>query len=348
MILPYRTRRALRNFFAVLLGLVLLAAVVLFCWVLWLNRYVVYSRDGAKLDFSQSVQYAPGQIPVEPEQVPLPEIHTNLSQDDPEYVPPSNELTQFSGYYVTVEQLKADFDAVAAQLEALPEGSTVALDVKDVRSYVYYTSAVADESTKFDTAQLDGLIDRLQEKGHYLIARIPAFQEYYYILEDESARVKYGLPKATGSGALWLDREWSCYWMNPASDGTLTYLIQLITELRGLGFDEVVLTDFRFPNTDKIRFEGDRLQTLNDTAATLIKACSTDTFCVSFTRSTADLTLPEGRTRLYLTGVSAADADEEAANTALADLKAQVVYITETGDTRYEEFSVLRPLDVGD
>lgn len=344
MILPYRARRALRNFFAVLLGLVLLAAVILFCWVLWLNRYVVYSQDGARLDFSQSVEYAPGQTPVEPEAVTLPQIHINLSEDDPEYIPPSNELTQFVGYYVTVDQLKEDFDAVAAQLEALPDGSVIALDVKDVRSYAYYTSAIADESPKFDTSRLDDLITGLQEKGHYLIARLPAFQEYYYILADESTRVKYGLPKATGSGALWLDSEWSCYWLNPQSDGTMTRLIQLITELRSLGFDEVVLTDFRFPNTDKIRFEGDRLEALNETASMLVKTCATDTFCVSFARSTADLTLPQGRTRLYLTGVSAADADEEAAKSGLADPAAQVVYVTETSDTRYEEFSVLRPL----
>ena len=348
MILPYRARRALRNFFAAVLGLVLLAAVVLFCWLLWLNRYVVYSEEGAKLDFSQSVQYAPGQTPVPPESVTLPQIYTDLAEDDPEYVPPTNDLTQFAGYYVTVEQLKSDFDAVAAQLEALPAGSIIALDVKDTRSYVYYTSAVAKESPKFDSAKLDALILSLQEKGHYLIARLPAFQEYYYILEDESTRVKYGLPKAGGSGVLWLDTEWSCYWMNPQSDGTMTYLIQLITELRGLGFDEVLFADFRFPNTQKIRFDGDRMQALNDTATTLVKACSTEKFCVSFSRVTADLTLPEGRTRLYLTGVSAADADDEAAKTGLANPEAQVVFITESGDTRYEAFSVLRPLDIPD
>ena len=343
MAIPYRTRRFFKRFFTGILVLILFATLGLLCWLLWLDRYVVYSQDGAKLDFSQSVQYAPGVAPVEPEPLPTVTVHNKVEEDTSEEI--STELVRFSGYYVTLEALTDDFDGVAAQLEALEDGTTVLLELKDPRSYVYYTSGIAEENPKSDTARVDELIKTLQSRNFYVIAQITSFQEYYYILEDEWTRVPYGLPKAGGNGSLWLDSDGPCYWMNPTSDGTLTYLIQLVTELRSLGFDEVLLADFRFPDTDKISFEGDRLTALNEAAATLVKTCATDTFCVSFARTSPDLTLPAGRTRLYLTGVRGADigATVEVAN--LEDLVTQLVFLTESGDTRYDDYCVLRPLD---
>ena len=39
--IPFRTRRLLRKIVVTVLVLALIAAVVLGCWVLWLNRYVI-------------------------------------------------------------------------------------------------------------------------------------------------------------------------------------------------------------------------------------------------------------------------------------------------------------------
>ncbi len=343
MSIPYRTRLGLRRFFVAIVVILVFTGLLLLCWFLWLNRYVVYSKDGAKLDFSLSVQHAPGEVPVQPDPYPTIAVHDKTPDDDLDENLPT-ELVRFSGYYVTVADLREDLDKVIDQLAALPKGSTIMLELKDVKSYVYYTSEHAAQKPDFDTARVDALVQQLQQQGHYIIAKIPAFQEYHYILENERQRVPYGLPHIQGNGSLWLDRSNGCYWMNPESDGTLTYLIRLIVELRGMGFDEVVLSDFRFPETDQIRFDGDKMQALTQAAATLVKTCSTDRFCLSFVRSSADLTLPEGRTRLYLTGVTAANADDEAAKTTFADPSIQVVFLTETADTRYEDFCVLRPI----
>ena len=51
MSIPYRTRRFLKGLLTVLLVLVLLLVLVWGVWILWLDRFVVYSRDGARLDF---------------------------------------------------------------------------------------------------------------------------------------------------------------------------------------------------------------------------------------------------------------------------------------------------------
>ena len=53
--IPYRTRRALRRLCVTVLVLLLIVMALALCWLLWLNRYVIYTRDGAKLDFNLSM-----------------------------------------------------------------------------------------------------------------------------------------------------------------------------------------------------------------------------------------------------------------------------------------------------
>ena len=347
MSIPYRARRNLRRLVTTILVLAVLAACVLLCWFLWLHRYVVYTRDGVRLDFDRPLEYPQGEIAVPPDTLPSVNIQYDNGALPEEEV--NTELVRFSGYYVTLDAIKADLAAVEAQLQQLPSKSTVLIEIKDIQSNTFFSTDVGMIPEGFDTVPMDELIQKLQDRGHYVIAMIPAFQEYEYILADQRQRVPYGLPKTGGNGSLWLDTSvpnMSCYWMNPASDGTLTYLIQTITELRLLGFDEVVLDGFRFPDSDKYTFKDDKQQTLEDTAAKLVKTCATDSFCVSFVRTAADLKLPEGRTRLYLTGVAATSAATFANQTDFADPTLQVVFLTDSGDTRYDEFCVLRPIDM--
>lgn len=342
MNIPYRTRRRLLQFFLVIGAAVLLLVLLLALWIMWLNRYVIYSRDGAKLDFTLSVEYAPGEISKQPEPGETVHIENKIPDNAEEEV--SKELVRFSGYYVTLTELTEDFEGVTARLDALPAGSTVMLELKSRSGYTYYSSSVAVVNPSFDTTRVDALIQSLSKRGHYVIAQIPAFQEYYYILEDQAEHGSFGL-REQGSVGLWLDPDLRCWWLDPSADGTVTYLIQLLTELRKLGVNEVVFSNYRFPETDSIVFEGDRMDALTATAATLVKACSTDSFCVSFTRSYVDLSLPAGRTRLYLTGVSAANAASMAEKTNFEDPSIQLVFLTDLNDTRYDEYCVLRPLD---
>lgn len=344
MSLPYRARRNLRRFFSTILVLAVILVCVLLCWLLWLQRYVVYTKDGVRLDFNQSLEYPQGETAVPPD--PLPSVNIQYDDGVQQEEEVNTELVRFSGYYVTLEQLRADFPAAVQQLQQLPAKSTVLIDVKSIQSYSYFSTDVGMLPEDFDTLQMDELIQKLQDQGHYVIARIPAFQEYDYILADQRQRVPFGLPRKGGNGSLWLDTSGPCYWMNPASDGTLTYLIQTITELRLLGFDEVVLSGFRFPDTDLIEFDGDKQLTLEETAAKLVKTCATDTFCVSFVRTAPDLKLPAGRTRLYLEGILATSAASVAGQTGFADPSLHVVFLTDSGDTRYDEFCVLRPIDM--
>ncbi len=341
MIFSYRTRRALKRLFVGLLALAVLAVAVLMCWFLWLNRYVIYTQDGAILDFDRPLEFSPNIAPTPTD--PLPNVNINYGDPEEEDSQPV-ELLRFSGYYVTLETLLSDFDGISQKLRQLESGSTILLDVKSVSSYSYFSTDVGMRATDFDTTKLDSLINDLRKNGHYLIARIPAFQEYRYILADERERVPYGLPKDGGNGSLWLDADGPCYWMNPASEGTISYLIQTISELRGRGFHEVVLDDFRFPRTDMIPFILMEDHVLVDAAQTIASACATDSFCVSFVSTKADFPLPEGRTRLYIENANILDAPVLLEQSGL-DVS-RMVFLADTGDTRFDEYCVLRPIEM--
>lgn len=334
MIFSYRTRQVLKNTAIILLAVIMVAMLVLGCWFVWLDRYVVYTRDGVRLDFSLS-GFGPGELAVCPEPEDPVSIYYNEGDNT---INTSTELTQMIGYYVDSSALEKDIDTVYEQIRKLPSGTAVMVDVKNIYGNFYYSSNVSDRrNSAIDTDAMDKLIALMETNGLYAIAKIPALRDYYYGLHH----VPDGLPLP--GGYLWMDEDY-CYWLNPASEGTMTYLAQTILELRGLGFDEVVLCDFYFPDHNKIVFNGDKAEAIATAAKTLVTACSTERFAVSFVGREAAFPLPEGRSRLYMEGVAAAGAAGVAQQTGLADPTVNLVFLTDVHDTRFDAYSVLRPL----
>ena len=79
--IPYHTRRILRRIFVSLVVLALVTAGVLLCWLLWLNRYVVYTRDGVELDFNMSLEFPQGELAVPPTAPPPVDIYYNEGEN---------------------------------------------------------------------------------------------------------------------------------------------------------------------------------------------------------------------------------------------------------------------------
>lgn len=340
MKIPYRTRILLKRLGITAAITLLVAALVLFFWFVWLQRFVIYTRDqGAVLDMSAPQDWGEGQLAVPPEQEQTVPIYYNEGENS---LHVTRELTQMVGYYADRTALEKDMDGVLEQAAALPRGTPVMLDVKNLKGAFFYSSQVAEHrNSKIDPEQMDALIQMLDKNGCYLIARLPALCDYHY----GRVNVRDGLP--TSKGYLWVDRTDGgyYYWLNPGKQGTQAYLIQIITELKSLGFDEVVFDSFRFPDTKDIVFSGDKAETLAQAAQTLVTVGSTDTFTVSFVGTAGSFPLPEGRCRLYMQGVSAAEADTVAQNAGISDPSVRLVFLTEVHDTRFDTYSVLRPLE---
>lgn len=337
MNIPYRTRYALKRALVIGLFVLLAAALVFTCWFVWLKRFVVYTRDdGAVLNMSLPPRISEGVVAVPPETEETVSIYYNEGENA---INTSKELSQITGYYADMDALQAGVDTVSEQIKALPSDVPVMLDVKSPKGNFFFNSAVsANRDSKVDAAQMDELIKQLDASGRYLIARLPALRDRDYGLNNVSDGVF-----DTRGAYLYVD-DGGCYWLNPAKQGTITYLVQIVTELKELGFDEVVFDEFTFPDTQYKRVEGEEKELLQTAAKTLVTTCATDRFAVSFVQG-ADFGLPEGRSRLYVKSAVAADAEMLAQQSGLADPAAQLVFLTEVHDTRFDAYSVLRPLD---
>lgn len=335
MRISYRTQQALKRLMIILLCIVLVFALYMLFRYFHLARYVVYTRDGVQLQYDLPATFPQGQQA----QPTVPDDPVSIYYDDGNsFVDTSTELKQLGGYYIDAAAL-ADISLVRSQLQALPAGTPVLVDVKSAYGNFYYSSGVGTaRSSSISASAMDSLISYLRSSNLYTIARLPALRDYYYGL----SHVSDGL-EVKGGGYLWADKDY-CYWLNPDSSGTINYLASIALELRNLGFDEVVFDDFCFPDTDKIAYSGDQTAALSRAAETLVSTCATERFAISFEGQNAAFPLPQGRCRLYLSDIPAANAERVAEQTGLEDPAVHLVFLTEFHDTRFDVYSVLRPL----
>ena len=336
MALSYKARQFYRRLFQLIITLILVAVVLFVGFVIWLRRFIIYTNEGAKLDFTLSQQWPQGQTAQAP--VELPEKNIYFAQEDKDEAQPETE-TAFVGYYVTVDELMDNLDGVLQKVLSLPEGTPVLLDVKGYWGYFYYPTAVGDiTSESFNMDTMEVFFQTINSAGLHTIARLPAFCDYYFAMHN----IRHGL--RTEGGYLWADPNRS-YWLDPASDEVLTYLIQITKELRDLGFDEVAFKDFCFPETDQIFYEGDKAEALAAAARTLVSTCATEEFTVSFISTDPAFSLPEGNSRLYLQGLAAVDVQDAVSQMSQSVMR-RVVFFTENNDTRFEVCGVIRPINM--
>lgn len=341
MSIPYRTRRVLNRIGILLLILLLISILTWLCWVIWLQRYVVYTDGGATLDFSRSSNDVSGELAVEPVAEANISIYYNEGSNA---INTSNELTQLNGYYITSDMFQSDISSVLTMIERLPSGTPVMIDMKGPYGSFFYSSQLGDAilSQSTDIEAVADLVQRLHTKGFYTIARVSAFRDYNYGLNHVSSGL-YMLSRA----GLWMD-EGGMYWLDPTNATAISWIASVVLELRGLGFDEVLLSNFCFPNSNNYIFNGDKDEALQTAAVKLLAACSSDSFTLSFCVDSAEFPLPDGRCRLYLENVDASNLNAVAAKVTFDDVETRLVFLSEAADTRYDEYGVLRSLNVAE
>ena len=339
MKIPYRYRRMLSHLGMVLMVLLLIFAITWLCWVVWLERYIVYTRDGAVLDLEVSSNTLTGEVATPPvADTSRVSIYYNEGADA---IETSNALTQLNGYYISADALTTDIAGSWEALDHLSSGIPIMIDLKGGYGSFYYGSNLpgAIASASVSTASVDEIIKDMRDKGFYTIARISAFRDYEYGRKN----VANGLMHINRKG-LWPD-EGGCYWLNPTEPAVLNWVSSMVNELKGLGFNEVVLADFRFPAGESYIFNGDKDAAIQQAAATIYSNCADPNFTLSFSVATPNFTLPQGRTRMYLEGVSAENVGSRIAMLNLEEPQIRLVFVAQTNDTRYDEYGVLRPID---
>lgn len=331
--LSYRSRVRLRN--ALIGGLiaVLTLTVLGVCGFLYMERYIVYTPEGARLDFSSGSKSLPdASFDVEkPMLIPGADIVEDSGPVEPQ------TITRIEGYYADAEML-SNTGAVRAALQNISTPAAVLLDVRSIYGNFYYTSAVegAQTSNAVDPSAVSELIRELAgNETIYLIAWLPAFRDPAFALAHQSCGIS--LP----SGALWMDSA-GCYWLDPSDDQVIAYLELVSRELHSLGFDEVVFDDFRVPDGAVACYGGDAAADVTEAARRL--QANLDGIEVSF--ATENAALAPYAAHIYFKEPDGSQVPGFAALFAGAytPLSEHLVFLTASRDTRFEEYCVLKPI----
>ena len=342
MTLTFRTRRRLKGLFIALLSLTMAFILAWLGWVVYLERYIIYTRDGVVLNLDLDLdQYDEGVVATPPDANETVPIFYNEGSNAQEM---NAELTQLWGYYISFDDLAKDINACRDQLALLPAGTPVMIELKSGYGKFHYSTSVpgAELSDSLNIAEVDSLIQDLRSRNLYLIAKVSAFRDRAYGLKN----VPQGIYHVNKKG-LWPDNN-NCYWLNPTNPTVLSYISSIVQELKEMDFDEVLLADFSVPVSDKVYFKEDRTEALKNAANTIIESCGSEYFTVSFGVTSSTFPLPEGRTRMYLSGVEAQNVGAVIAQSKVENAEIRIVFLADTNDTRYDEYGVMRPLSASE
>jgi hypothetical protein len=138
------------------------------------------------------------------------------------------------------------------------EVNALVLDVKDDRGLVLYRSNVplarelgADAVQPMSYARMRAILDTMRAHNIYPIARIVVAKDP--LLAD---RKREWAVKRKSDGAPWLDRN-KKPWLDPTHPEVWKYAADLAAEAVRMGFSEIQLDYVRFPDEDRIIYEGD-------------------------------------------------------------------------------------------
>lgn len=140
-------------------------------------------------------------------------------------------------------QNEAAIRAAAQQLKAA--GAQYGLvTLKTTDGTLYYASQVAAAAGGITDAPVDpaAIASIFRQEGIIPVAQLAAFKDPVSPRADRSMAIHYQGTK------LWLDAvENGNPWLNPYSTAAVNYMGDLVEELQGLGFEQVVLTNVQFP-----------------------------------------------------------------------------------------------------
>lgn len=333
MRIPYRNKLLLKKILRI--GLIALAVVLVFgiALLIYMEPYFIYDRNGAHLDYQAPTYQNNDEAPSESLDLTPPEI---IYIDDTSSV---KTLAEMGGYYITTSMLQTP-EKVLAQLKTITEPCAVMLELKSIFGNFYYSTSIeAAQTASIDTTVVDEIIEYLHSNGFYLIASVTAFSDSNFALDNQSC----GLPLK--NGALWMDEK-GCYWLDPANETVISYLIQITRELSALGFREVTFSDFRFPTSSNIHYPSELTSTqlIEDAALQLTNFFKGSNVTISFSVDGTDFPANACNGRLYISNVDGSKVERFVQAYGAQENLKEVVFLANSRDTRFDETALLRPL----
>ena len=197
------------------------------------------TEDRTILDATTEAQTEPmTEPPAEPEPLTPEEQLKAIWADDP------RTPVEAKGIYIT-GPVAGTVNTLNELIELVDttELNAVVIDVKNDSGEITYemeqeTVQAIGAVTRY-VSDMEGLVNRLHEKGIYVIARVVAFKDP--ILAEQ--RPEYSLKNADGS--IFRDKD-GLAWVNPYRQEVWHYLVEVSKEAVSIGFDEIQFDYIRF------------------------------------------------------------------------------------------------------
>ena len=158
-------------------------------------------------------------------------------------------ITGGSWVEVDVTALTDDAAIRAAAQQLRAQGAEYGLvTLKDANGVIYYASGAAAAAGSVTAAPVNParIAAIFREEGIIPAAQLAAFKDPVSPRTDPSMAIHYN------GDALWLDAQKNGNpWLNPYSAAAVEYVGDLVEELHGMGFEQVVLTNVQFPKLSK-------------------------------------------------------------------------------------------------
>lgn len=331
--LSYRNRILLKKWLRV--GLIVLIALLIISILLliYLEPYVLYDREGAHLDMDAPAP-TESQAPTEPRPV----------VSDPKIVygspaPKDVSFAEMENYYITTEMLQEPAKVLEAVKE-LEGPCAIMVQLKSSYGNFYYDTKIKGISiADVDTKAIGKLITYLSKGNFYLIAEIPAFNDTTYALAHTSC----GLPLE--SGVLWADEDYH-YWLDPSDSAVMKYLEEIGQELYSMGFDEIAFSDFTIPIDEDINYGSELTpeEILAEAAKQITAIYTEDEMIASFVSSDMNFPISDCTGRLYIPELNGTEVEPYVQNFSSAKKLKELVFLSNSKDTRFENKAVMRPL----
>ena len=334
MRIPYRNKLLLKKLLRIFLITLIVCILVFIGILIYMDANILYDRSGAHISYDKPThemdvtEHSDASIELPPPQI----IYVDDEQQE-------MTIAQTGGYYITTSMLQQP-DKVLQQLQTITEPCAVLIELKSIYGNFYYSTALGGAQTaSIDVRVVDSIIRYLRDNGFYMIASVAAFSDTNFALANQPC----GLPLK--NGALWMDEN-NCYWLDPANETVINYLMQIARELSSLGFQEVSFSDFRFPVSNNIYYESDLTgtQIIQATAQQLTDFFTGSNVTISFSVKDTEFPVAACNGRLYISEVDGSKVERfSQVYGGVGNLK-ELVFLANSRDTRFDELALLRPL----
>lgn len=168
---------------------------------------------------------------------------------------PVSESEETRAFWLAEKEI-ADIEALETALSKVSEEyNTIIIPLKIEGGKLNYKSynegAVMAEAG--NETELSDILTTIKKSGFRPIASVNLMEDNLYPLTDKAAGFSYA-----EDGKLWYDadpKNGGKAWLSPASSTTKNYLSSLAIEIANAGFENIIVTDAKYPEFSRIGFD---------------------------------------------------------------------------------------------